>query len=587
MSVTVTESVWQPKWESLGCPSIYQINVRVLLTELSSATGRTLTLNQLPDAYLAKLKDMGFDFLYLLGVWTTGEAGLKASQNFMKHHFPQVPSDQVVSSPFAICEYKVEECFGGDVELAQLRVRMSQHGLGLLLDFVPNHVAFDHEWASAEFRCNTRESLIMPGNRSLLEREPQNYFVVVEEKNGSNRLVMQGPDGLHFLRSNHDVETHKHVAVLAHGRDPHFDGWGDTAQLNYFSVTLRLKVIELLKHVSGMCDGVRCDMANLPANEILAKTWGSRFHEATGHGTPNHRQFWEEAISSVLVENPNFKFIAEVYWDMEGELMRQGFHFCYDKSLYDKLRQGDTHNTRQCLRQDANFQRRLSRFIENHDEDRAAEIYPNVKRHQGAALLAFCSLGMKFFHMGQFEGRVHRIPMQRKRNADPNGHDDSRWMLSNVEGVDKCSVPVQAANLYSRILPLVKTPAVKHGKFMMAEVHPSCHDSQTHHGIVSFFRVPQPPHNSVLVIVNYTNSWADGWVKFPHEVLSVRPRTFNRSVPESWFDDMGGLTNSSGLVLRDMLSTDCHRKSVDEANNKGVWFGLQPWQSHAYELVWR
>jgi hypothetical protein len=29
--------------------------------------------------------------------------------------------------------------------------------------------------------------------------------------------------------------------------------------------------------------------------------------------------------------------MAEVYWDMEWTLQQQGFDYCYDKRLYDRL----------------------------------------------------------------------------------------------------------------------------------------------------------------------------------------------------------------------------------------------------------
>eukprot|EP00961_Rhodomonas_salina_P072920 979736-Rhodomonas_salina.3 len=51
--------------------------------------------------------------------------------------------------------------------------------------------------------------------------------------------------------------------VLAHGRDPYFDGWEDTAQLNYGHGELRSEMCKTLAKIATMCDGVRCDMAML------------------------------------------------------------------------------------------------------------------------------------------------------------------------------------------------------------------------------------------------------------------------------------------------------------------------------------
>ena len=33
--------------------------------------------------------------------------------------------------------------------------------------------------------------------------------------------------------------------------------------------------------------------------------------------------------------------MAEAYWDLEWALQQQGFDYCYDKRLYDRLVTGD------------------------------------------------------------------------------------------------------------------------------------------------------------------------------------------------------------------------------------------------------
>jgi hypothetical protein len=52
-------------------PSLYQINTRVWLTALSASLGRRATLDDIPDAELARLGAMGFDWVWLLSVWQT------------------------------------------------------------------------------------------------------------------------------------------------------------------------------------------------------------------------------------------------------------------------------------------------------------------------------------------------------------------------------------------------------------------------------------------------------------------------------------------------------------------------------------
>ena len=56
-------------------PSLYQVNTRVWLTSLSETLGRPAQLDDIPDAELDRLAEMGFDWVWFLSVWQTGAAG--------------------------------------------------------------------------------------------------------------------------------------------------------------------------------------------------------------------------------------------------------------------------------------------------------------------------------------------------------------------------------------------------------------------------------------------------------------------------------------------------------------------------------
>jgi hypothetical protein len=62
-------------------PSLYQINTRVWLTELSKNLGRPATLDDIPAAELDRLAALGFDWIWFLSVWRTGLAGQRISRN--------------------------------------------------------------------------------------------------------------------------------------------------------------------------------------------------------------------------------------------------------------------------------------------------------------------------------------------------------------------------------------------------------------------------------------------------------------------------------------------------------------------------
>ncbi|PJF38055.1 MAG: alpha-amylase, partial [Phototrophicales bacterium] len=138
--------------------------------------------------------------------------------------------------------------------------------------------------------------------------------------------------------------------VVAHGRDPYFPGWIDTAQLDAFSPSYRQAALETLLDIADQCDGVRCDMAMLLVNRIFAQTWGDYVDE------PPKTEFWEDIIPNVKALHPNFIFIAEVYWDMEHELQKLGFDYTYDKVFYDRLVEQELEQLKTHLQADINYQ---------------------------------------------------------------------------------------------------------------------------------------------------------------------------------------------------------------------------------------
>ena len=208
---------------------------------------------------------------------------------------PDLREEDIAGSGFAITGYTVHPGLGGDAALARLRERLRKRGLRLMLDFVPNHTALDHSWV------DDHPEYYIPGTELDLARAPQNY-TWVKRKRGD--------------------------LLLAHGRDPYFSGWPDTLQLDYSNPATQEAMIGELLRIAGQCDGVRCDMAMLVLPDVFERTWGRR--------AP---LFWPEATRRVREQVPGFRFMAEVYWDLEWTMLQQGFDYAYDKRLYDRLRE--------------------------------------------------------------------------------------------------------------------------------------------------------------------------------------------------------------------------------------------------------
>jgi hypothetical protein len=72
--------------------------------------------------------------------------------------------------------------------------------------------------------------------------------------------------------------------------------------------------------------------------------------------------------------------MAEVYWDLEWALQQQGFDYTYDKRLYDRLRDGHARPVREHFHAGLDYQHKLARFLENHDEPRTTGRATTCKR---------------------------------------------------------------------------------------------------------------------------------------------------------------------------------------------------------------
>jgi hypothetical protein len=366
-------------------PLLYQCNTRVHLHRLGEELGGPATLDDLPDAWLDGLRDDGFDWLYLLGVWRTGTASRDVSRRLpgwravFEKTLDDLRDDDICGSCFAVTGYEVHPALGGDGALARLRSRLARRGLRLMLDFVPNHVALDHPW---------------------VEEHPE-FFV-----EGTDEDLASRPQDVTRLGGR----------ILAHGRDPRSGGWPDTLQLDHARPAVQRAMTDALLAVADRCDGIRCDMAMLLLPDVFEETWGRR-----------PEPFWPAAIARLRERHRSVVLLAEVYWDLEQQLQQQGFDVTYDKGLYDRLRDGHAGAVRDHLRAPADVQHRMARFLENHDEPRAAATF-RAELHRPASLVTFLTPGLRFLHQGQREGfRTHIPPHLCRGPAEATDTELAAW----------------------------------------------------------------------------------------------------------------------------------------------------------------
>ena len=220
--------------------------------------------------------------------------------------------------------------------------------------------------------------------------------------------------------------------------------WQDVLQLNAYSPALRDAAAETVIAIGDQCDGVRCDMAMLMTNEVFSRTWGDRA------GAGREADYWPTLIGRCKQAHPDLLFIAEVYWDMEWSLQQQGFDLCYDKRLYDRLVHDPPESLLGHLQADASYQERLIRFIENHDEPRAAATF-GAAQARAAAVVMSTLQGARLYHDGQLEGRRTRLPVQLGRGPDEPPDSDLRAFYGRLLRA------IADARVAKRRLALVRT----------------------------------------------------------------------------------------------------------------------------------
>ena len=404
---------------------------------------------------------------------------------------PDFSPEDNVGSPYCVRRYIVDQHLGGPDGLAVARKMLADRGMRLILDFVPNHVAPDHPWV----------------------REHPEYFI-----QGNNDDLAQKPG--EFFQANGNV--------LALGRDPYFAPWSDVVQLNGFHPGLRKAIIETVGSIAEQCDGLRCDMAMLLMTPIFERTWGHRA------GPRPEKEYWPEVIQAVRTRHSHLLFMAEAYWDKEWELQQQGFDYCYDKRLYDRLEHDQAENVRLHLCADLPYQEKLVRFIENHDEPRAAATF-SLPKQQAAAVTIATLPGAKLFHQGQFEGYRVKLPVFLRR------------------GPAESVVPGLQA-FYRTLLTVIDRAAFREGEWKLCD-RTGWPGNSGHQNLVAWcWRKGGDRH---LIVVNLSDSGSRGHVLIP-------------------WDDVSGRS----MRLTDAFTAKVYERDGNELRSQGLYVELSPWGFH-------
>jgi len=485
-------------------PLLYEINTRCLLADLSRQLSRPATLHDISDTEITRWQSLGFSHVWLMGVWPNGERvrqhGLQQPALLKRYHelLPDWSPADVGGSTYGISAYEPDEKIGGRQALIAFRERLQAQGLRLILDFIPNHFGLDHPWVTE------RPDLLIHSRRKLPGCLPTQH-------NGKRLWI-------------------------AHGKDPYFDPWSDTAQIDYRNPAARHEMIKELVKVSSLCDGVRCDMAMLVLNDIFAETW----KQMPSSEPPSEKEFWTDAIQRVRQQHPDFIFLAEAYWGREPQLQHLGFDYTYDKPFLDHLAHQEPARLQHHFhRAHADLLKEIS-FLDNHDEPRIASRLDKPAQ-RAAALLWLAQPGMKLIYEGQMEGWRAQLPVQLwRRPSEPTDID--------------------LQDYYQQILQLRQTTAVFGGRCRIHKSLPAWSGNPSHQNLFVITWQSLPGKFEVIV-VNYA----------PH-----RGQCRVRLEPET--------VGAAKWTLQDRLGNEIHQRTREDLLGDGLYLDLAAWGAQWFQV---
>ncbi len=310
-------------------------------------------------------------------------------------------------SPFAAENFRgVNSQWGTIEDLESLVKEYKAQGVNFFIDFVVNHIGIDNPWIienwdatvhkmpSAEELQLTDQELLERYNQKFTgadgnEHKPHHYFVFYTVPGNKRSRIM-----------------------IAHGKDPVFDGWTDTIQLDYTKQKTRQYMLETIKFWAEKGINLRCDMANLISRIEFKNNWYPQMSwEEFSNLWP--REFWVEVTEQILEKYTDMKLMLEIYGDSLHYLAFLHPRIIgYNKPLLELLKNRDVTKIKDYLiGTPIELQEKLVNLIENHDEEPARKVF-DIKLQKVAAIIIATIPGIPFVNWRQTKGYKEPLRIQ-------------------------------------------------------------------------------------------------------------------------------------------------------------------------------
>lgn len=472
---------------------LLEISVRPFLYNLSIKYGQPIKrLREIPEYEFKDWKSMGFQWIWLYGVWTLGENCLNfdLTDPYLLERYNEVlpgwQKDDVIGYPLSIVSYQVNPEIGDIEDLIWFRNKLKESKIKLMLDFVPNHTAIDAPEVT----------------------EHPEYYI-----HASHSDIAEGIDDKKFIINKGNI---------AFGAGKFMPPMRFTAQLNIFNEKAKEMQISNLISISKLCDGVRVHLAQYLITEQFNTFWKKELAQS-GFKVPE-TEFWKDAIDRIRSNHPDFIMMAETYGiENQMKLIECGFSYIYEKELIDHLVSNDVAGFRNLIFKNHFITDKMVHFIENHDEKRmVTRFFGNRKAAMTASAALLTLPGIRLINMQQWLGYTKQIDVNLRRAE-----------------IEKCDIEI--VKFYNRLFSVLDSNALRYGTWEPLKVN------DDNDKIIAWKWVKNGQH--ILVTINFNNCWSQGKVICEDANTDNRTIYVREMISETYYTRDPYEMRKNGLVL--------------------------------------